>query len=119
MDAAGRAAAAGQLAALWRPGTVFLASSDFTHYGRSFGHVPFPTDGDVAARLRELDFACMDAAGSLDSTLFLETIDARHANACGTGPIALLLDVLRARGAGDIYQSVLDYQTSGEIGGDY
>jgi len=119
MDTAARREAAGRIAAAWRPGTVYLASSDFTHYGRSFGHLPFPTDDDVAGRLRELDFACFDAAGSLDSTFFLETIDARNANACGTGPIALLLDVLRARGAGDIYQSVLDYQTSGEIVGDY
>ena len=119
MDSAARGEAASKIAEAWRPGTVFLASSDFTHYGRSFGYVPFPTDDDVAARLRELDFACIDAAGSLDSTLFLETVDTRHANACGTAPIGLLLDVLRLRGAGDLYQSVLDYQTSGEIVGDY
>jgi AmmeMemoRadiSam system protein A/AmmeMemoRadiSam system protein B len=119
MDTAARREAAARIAAVWHPGTVFLASSDFTHYGRSFGHLPFPTDDDVAACLRELDFACIDAAGSLDSTLFLETIDARNSNACGTGPIALLLDVLRERGAGEMYQSVLDYQTSGEIVGDY
>ena len=119
MDAAARREAARKIAEAWQPGTVFLASSDFTHYGRSFGHLPFPTDNDVAARLRELDFACMEAAGSLDSAFFLEAIEARNANACGTGPIALLLDVLRARGAGDIYQSILDYQTSGEIVGDY
>jgi len=119
MDSAARWETACKIAEAGQPGTVFLASSDFTHYGRSFGHVPFPADDDVAAHLRELDFACIDAAGSLDSTLFLETIDARNANPCGTGPIALLLDVLRARGAGNIYQSVLDYQTSGEIVGDY
>ena len=84
----------------WRPGTVFLASSDFTHYGSRFGFLPFPAGGDVAERLRELDYACIDAAGSLDSTLFQETIDERRANVCGTAPIALLLDVLRALGTG-------------------
>ena len=119
MDAAERRAAASRRAAVWRPGVVFLASSDFTHYGRSFGHVPFPADGDIAARLRELDYTCLDAAGSLDSALFLDTIGARKATVCGTGPIALLLDVLRALGDDTIYQSVLDYQTSGEITGDY
>ena len=54
MDSAARGEAASKIAEAWRPGTVFLASSDFTHYGRSFGNVPFPTDDDVAARLREL-----------------------------------------------------------------
>ena len=119
MELDARHEAARKLADAWRPGTVFLASSDFTHYGRSFGHVPFPADRDVAENLRELDYDCIDAAGSLDSALFLETIRERSANVCGTGPIALLLDVLCARGVDSIYQSVLDYQTSGEIGGDY
>jgi hypothetical protein len=119
MDTAARHAAASKLASAWRPGTVFLASSDFTHYGRSFGHVPFPADQDVATRLRELDYACIEAAGSLDSALFLDTIGMRNATVCGTGPIALLLDVLRSIGADTIYQSVLDYQASGEIAGDY
>jgi AmmeMemoRadiSam system protein B/AmmeMemoRadiSam system protein A len=124
MDAPERRAAAGRLAAAWRPGTVFLASSDFTHYGRGFGFVPFPADRAVAARLHELDHACLAAAGSLDSALFLETVAARGATVCGTNPIALLLDVLRDLGrcnpgVDGIYQSILDYQTSGEITGDY
>lgn len=119
MDDAARQVAAGRLAAAWHPGTVFLASSDFTHYGRSFGHVPFPVDGEIAERLRELDYTCIDAAGSLDSALFLETIGSHHATVCGTGPISLLLDVLHSLGADTTYQSVLDYQASGEINGDY
>ena len=119
MDAAARQAAASRLAEAWRPGVVFLASSDFTHYGRGFGYQPFPADSAVAARLRELDYACMDAAGSLDSGLFLETLGARQATVCGTGPIALLLDVLHSIAADTIYQSVLDYQASGEITADY
>jgi hypothetical protein len=116
MDASARRAAADKLANAWQPGTVFIASSDFTHYGHSFGFQPFPADASVADRLRELDYACIDAAGSSDSALFLETLSQRDANVCGAGPIALLLDVLRER---DLYQSVLDYQTSGEREGDY
>ena len=119
MDAPQRVSAATRLAEAWRPGTVFLASSDFNHYGRSFGFVPFPPDATVAGRLRELDGECMDAAGSLDSALFLETLRERRSTVCGTGPIALLLDVLARLGGEEIYQETLDYQTSGEIGGDY
>jgi AmmeMemoRadiSam system protein A len=98
---------------------VFLASSDFTHYGRGFGYVPFPADSAVALHLRELDFECAEAAGSLDSSLFLETLEQRGATVCGSGPISLLLDVLHLLGGEEIYQATLDYQTSGELTGDY
>lgn len=118
MGVSQRRAAAAQLAAQWHPGVVFLASSDFTHYGRSFGYVPFPCDGAVGERLHELDHTCIEAASSFDSELFLETVTARGATICGTGPIALLLDTLHHLSANGIYQTVLDYQTSGEITGD-
>jgi len=114
-----RRAAAERLAAAWRPGVVFLASSDFTHYGRGFGYVPFPADGAVAFHLRELDFECAEAAGSLDPSLFLETLEERGATVCGSGPIALLLEVMRLLGGDDIYQATLDYDTSGNLTGDY
>ena len=119
MNTAEHAAAATRLADAWRPGMVFLASSDFNHYGRSFGFVPFPPDHAVAARLRELDGDCMEAAGSLDSTLFREKLRERRATVCGSDPISLLLDVMARLGGDEIYQATLDYQTSGEIGGDY
>ncbi len=118
MSAEDRTATAAILAECWRPGTVFVASSDFTHYGRSFGYLPFPTDQHVARRLRELDDDCIDAAGSLDANLFWKTIQGLQATVCGVGPIALLLETLEALGD-DIYQVALDYQTSGEIVGDY
>ena len=114
-----RRAAAERLAAAWQPGVVFLASSDFTHYGRGFGYVPFPADSAVALHLRELDFECAEAAGSLDSSLFLETLEQRGATVCGSGPISLLLDVLHLLGGEEIYQATLDYQTSGDLTGDY
>ena len=114
-----RARAASALASEWRPGTVFVASSDFTHYGRDFGFVPFPTDGSAPRRLHELDGECIEAAGSLDSSLFRDTLRETAATVCGSEPIALLLDILTILGGDDIYQSTLDYQTSGEITGDY
>ena len=119
MDARERREAAGILAAAWQPGTIFLASSDFTHYGRSFRYVPFPADGAVARRLSALDFDCIDAAGSLDSALFLETLREHDSTVCGRDPIALLLDVIERLCGGEAYQSVLDYQTSGELTGGY
>jgi AmmeMemoRadiSam system protein A/AmmeMemoRadiSam system protein B len=117
MESAERAAAASALAALWKPGTVFVASSDFTHYGKSFGFTPFPPSV-AAERLHDLDFDVAEAAGSLDSARFLATLAETGATVCGAGPISLLLDTLRSIDP-DLHQITLDYQTSGEITGDY
>ena len=111
-------AAAEILAAAWRPGVVLVASSDFTHYGQEFGFEPFPNDAAIEHNLHELDFACIDAASSLHADLFLKVLDHNGATVCGRAPVALLLESLRRTGR-SIYQSTLDYQTSGEINGDF
>jgi AmmeMemoRadiSam system protein B/AmmeMemoRadiSam system protein A len=117
MDGAARCEAAGALAALRRPGVVFVASSDFTHYGPSFGFTPFPPDR-ASGRLRDLDFECIEAAATLDTTHFLAALEENGATVCGAAPIALLLDVMRRLDAG-LYQAALDYQTSGELTEDF
>jgi MEMO1 family protein len=117
MNARERAEAAEKLAAVWRPGAVFLASSDFTHYGRNFGFTPFPPDSEAKEKLRELDFECMEAAATLRPERFLETLKTNGATVCGSDPIALLLDA--ASRVGELYQERLDYQTSGEITDDF
>ena len=115
-----REAAARELANCLGPGTVLLASSDFTHFGRSFGFLPFPPDEQAPQRLREMDETVVEAAGSLRPELFWDAIRQTKATVCGTQPISLLLAALRqAEGADEIFQEQLDYQTSGEITGDY
>jgi AmmeMemoRadiSam system protein B/AmmeMemoRadiSam system protein A len=113
-----RDAAAEALAALWEPGTLLVASSDLTHYGRDFGYQPFPVDSSTPWRLREVDLEAMDAAGSLDPALFHESLAESGATVCGAAPIALLLETLR-RLDSELYQETLDYQSSGEITGDW
>jgi len=117
MDEAARAAAADRLAALWRPGVVFVASSDFTHYGASFGFTPFPPDR-AGVRLRELDCECIEAAATRDGARFLGTLDRTGATVCGFEPIALLVETMRRVDPG-AYQATLDYQTSGELTEDF
>jgi len=119
MSGEDRARAAELLAAEWRPGTVFVASSDFTHYGRNFGFTPFPADSAAPHHLRELDQECIEAAGSLDPRLFAQVLEANRATVCGTDPISLLLETFARLGSDDVYQFSLDYQTSGEITRDY
>jgi hypothetical protein len=118
-DPLSRAEAARSLASLAGPDTVFVASSDFTHYGRDFGFQPFPVDGRTAGRLSDLDNAVIDAAGSVDSEMFLDSIRETSATVCGVEPIALLLETLRCLDGPEVFQRRLDYQTSGDITGDY
>ena len=114
-----RTAAAEVLARVWRPGDFILASSDLTHYGTRFGCVPFPVDSQVARRLRELDRAVLDGASSIDCGLFLDTLRKSAATPCGLQPLLLLLRTLSLMDSDTIFQQELDYQTSGEISGDF
>jgi hypothetical protein len=112
--------AAEKLAGLIGPGTVLVASSDFTHFGESFHFRPFPVDEDTEERLRELDYSMIEAAGSIRRDVFLKALRATAATLCGYEPISLLLDALRVVDDRDeIFQEKLDYQTSGEITGDF
>ena len=108
------------LAGLLEPGSVALASSDFTHYGDAFHYKPFPRDAAIASRLRHLDESFMEAAGSIMPGFFIDALDAESATVCGRQPISLLLAALRALPEGEeIFQTTLDYETSGDISGDY
>jgi hypothetical protein len=114
-----RQATAQALARHIRPGDVLLASSDLTHYGRSFGYQPFPAGPDVERRLFQIDSRVIEAAGSLDSTLFLETLRELNSTVCGYAPVSLLLDTIGLLGADDVFQQTLDYQTSAELTRDF
>ncbi len=119
LDDARRDAAAQALAELCRPGAVFLASSDLTHYGQAFGYEPFPVDSAISARLAHLDRAAMDAMASLDPRFFLEAVQDTRATVCGRAPIALWLRAASLAAGVEAFQEILDYRTSGDITGDY
>ena len=120
LEPSDRQRAARRLASCLSPGTVLLASSDLTHFGSAFHYQPFPADSDVADRLRHLDFEILEAAGSLREEFFLQTLREKSSTVCGSEPIALLLATVGLlEQEGEIFQEVLDYQTSGEITGDF
>ncbi|MGA3040076.1 MAG: AmmeMemoRadiSam system protein B [Bryobacteraceae bacterium] len=119
LDDHDRDAAAETLAELCGPDTVFLVSSDLTHYGRAFGYQPFPADSKISARLGHLDHNLMEATASLDARFFLEEMEKSRATLCGRSPIALWLRTLAFVAGDEIYQETLDYETSGDVTGDY
>ena len=111
--------AAEMLAGLCGPETIFLVSSDLTHFGRAFGYQPFPVDSKISSRLEHLDRSLMEAAASLDPQMFQEALDGSRSTLCGRAPIALWLRTLTFIAGDEIYQEILDYQTSGDVTGDY
>jgi MEMO1 family protein len=114
-----RTGAATRLRWLLNDETVFVASSDLTHYGRDFGYLPFPVNGETGEKLKDLDGDVIGAAASLDADLFLDELRALGSTVCGYQPIALLLETLRNAPGEEVFQETLDYQTSGEITSDY
>jgi AmmeMemoRadiSam system protein B/AmmeMemoRadiSam system protein A len=119
MSATERDAAARALAQLADAGTIFVASSDLTHFGRAFGFQPFAADDQAATKLAELDRGVIEDAGSLDAEMFLAGLRRSGSPVCGRDPIALLLRTLSTLDGDEIFQETLDYQTSGELTGDF
>lgn len=101
---------------LWRPDTLWVVSSDFTHYGRSFGYKPF--NDNEPERVRELDHGAIDLICQDDVEGFQRYIHETGATICGATPIAILLSALQHIEE-DFSIEKVSYSTSGEITGDH
>ncbi len=93
--------------------TLVVVSSDFTHYGRRFGYVPF-TD-DVPRRIRELDRGAIDAIEAGDAGAFARYVEATGATICGRRAIDVLLRLPFAGGGARL----VAYDASGRMTGDW
>lgn len=97
--------------------TLFVVSSDFTHYGTHFDYLPFPPDAadSVSAKLRGLDFGAIEAIRNADVEGFLRYVRSTEITICGRGPIALFLYECRGRLTGNL----VSYSTSLDVTGDF
>lgn len=113
--------AAGRLAARMRRGDVIIASSDFTHYGKAYGYVPYPNDKQIRLRLFRQAMLAFEEIGSIRVAEFDEYLEATRDTICGQGPIRLLLAALARleREGEEIYMEPADYMASGDLTGDY
>jgi len=116
-DAVQLAALGRALRALDDRETLFVVSSDLTHYGSQFGYLPFPPDGadSVAAELRRLDFGAIEPIRRVDAQGFANYVGATGITVCGRGPITAFLHAGAERLAGEL----LEYYTSLDVTGDY
>ena len=99
------------------PGTVIVASSDFTHHGAAYGHAPFGQGRDVGPRLVSLGRATAERAAALDARGFWQQVEASDDSVCGARPITVLLELLghAFEGGG----TVVDVTTSGAVSGSW
>ena len=93
--------------------TLVVVSSDFTHYGKAFGYMPFRDD--VEHNIKQLDMGAFKHIQNGDLFGFLEYIEQTEATICGRYPIAILLAMLPKNSKAHFLQ----YQTSGHITGDW
>ena len=103
---------------LWNSDTLWVISSDFTHFGHSFGYVPF--SNDIEHQLKELDMGAVAKILALDFEGFSDYIEETGATICGTGPIKILLKTIELANCADsITPELLECTNSGEISGDF
>jgi AmmeMemoRadiSam system protein B len=101
------------LAPFWNASSLFVVSSDFTHFGPRFGYVPF--DDDVPARIRELDLRAVAAIEAGDAAAFARYVETTGATICGHRAIDVLLLLPGAAGGA----TLLEYDTSGRMTGSW
>ena len=94
--------------------TLFVVSSDLTHYGPRFDYQPFPLDAHTPERLKALDEGAIARILSKDATAFLAYWAETGITICGYQPIAILLRML---GPGARVARIA-YTTSGALTGD-
>ena len=95
------------------PSTLVVVSSDFTHYGQSYGYVPFTED--IEQNLRKLDMGAVDLILRKDYDGYVKYMRNPAPTICGRFPIEVLLKLLPAEAEGRL----LKYDTSGRITGDF
>ncbi len=93
--------------------TLFIISSDFTHYGYSYSYVPF--HDNLKENIHKLDYGAIDYIKKIDSEGFLSYIEKTGATICGRIPISILLAMLPE----DTKAEVLKYDTSGRKQADF
>jgi AmmeMemoRadiSam system protein B len=106
---------AAEALAPWCDGdTLFVVSTDLTHYGATFGYIPFRDR--VPERLRELDQGVLDAFLAWDAEALLTHAQRTGITMCGLEAAALVMSLpwpQRPHGA------VVDYARSADRDGDF
>jgi hypothetical protein len=102
--------------AIGEKNVIIIASSDFTHYGASYGYTPVtgsPTK--VLGYIRDVDHEAAKRIVELEVEKFLQVIERHHTTICGAPAIATMLLAIKDRSK---QGSLLHYSTSYEVSKD-
>jgi AmmeMemoRadiSam system protein B/AmmeMemoRadiSam system protein A len=112
-DAAAEQALARGLVPLDDGRTLFVASSDFVHYGKRYEFVPFgETAAEAGDRIRALDDRAVALVAARDPAALRAFLAETGHNACGRHPLLVLLELLRIRAATASVTLVARYASS-------
>lgn len=101
---------------LWDEKTLWVISSDFTHYGRAFGYLPFTSN--IKNSLKQLDGSAIERILAFDEKGFTSYLEKTGATICGSNPIRLMLTILKGIKP-QLKSKLISYTTSGELTGDF
>jgi AmmeMemoRadiSam system protein B/AmmeMemoRadiSam system protein A len=94
-DTSAQKALAAQLARLHDGRTLFVFSSDFTHYGERFGFTPYgPSARKARERIRALDERALGFFSPPDADGFRKFLEETSATICGREGLKVLLELL-------------------------
>lgn len=102
-----------ELRELFDAQTLWIVSTDFTHFGRAFGYAPF--EDRIAERIRQLDRSAIDPMLQGDAAGFERIVDTTGITICGRHAVDVLLRVLPRGLRGEL----LAYENSGNLTGDW
>ena len=95
--------------------TILVVSSDFTHFGPSYGYLPFPINKDTRENIEKLDMGAAEKICNLDFDGFYKYMEKTKATICGKNPIGVLLKTLPPSAKG----KVVNYYTSSDLTHDF
>lgn len=94
---------------------ILICSSDFTHYGVSYGYLPFKEN--IKENLRKLDQKAISWIEKFDAWSFLDYIKEKEATICGKDAIAAFIIACKELNATEV--EMINYYSSGEVTGDW
>jgi len=108
-----------ELSELFNENTLWVTSSDFTHYGKAFGYMPFTTN--IKENLAKLDGGAIEQILSFDPNGFQDYLQKTGATICGANPITVMLKTLNKAILPEtkLNSKLIQYTTSGDLTGDY
>jgi AmmeMemoRadiSam system protein B/AmmeMemoRadiSam system protein A len=114
-DAVAEKAFAERLAALNDGATLFVFSSDFTHYGPRFEYTPFgPSALTVGRKIRELDDKAIALLSKGDAPGFRAFLAETGATICGRAGLSTMLELL-PRIAPEAHATLLAHYASADL----